>query len=448
MNAEQKLSIVKNPATGRDDTVEVKYILTNNTEEVHKAGVRIMIDTMLGRNDAAPFRVPQYGSITTETEFKGNNIPQLWQAFDDLKDPTVIAQGRFYGKTGIKPDKVQFVSWTRIRAFEWDYTITPSLSNGDSAVSVIWNEQDIAPGETREYVTYYGLSEFSEELSLPLALSVYSDSAIDAVDGKYVPDPIDVTAYIQNISDITAEEVSVKLELPEGLELTADSDEIQIIGTMESGQLKQVGWKMTAVPVSTAKNYTYTVILTAADGYTKTVSRSIYVPALQEQNNSGSVDYALFSGSNTTPLSLYGWKSNFTGNIYTGNSFNYGGSADNWLGSLSFYGTRKYENGGYLDLIVKGTHMHNDFTAISDQFRYVTKGGYHTNAWQASAEYGRKFHMDKKKEWYLDPQLQLTLGHINGVKYRTDNNLNVRVKGTDSVIGRIATGLKTGAASA
>lgn len=118
-----------------------------------------------------------------------------------------------------------------------------------------------------------------------------------------------------------------------------------------------------------------------------------------------------------------------------------GGSADNWLGSLSFYGTRKYENGGYLDLIVKGTHMHNDFTAISDQFRYVTKGGYHTNAWQASAEYGRKFHMDKKKEWYLDPQLQLTLGHINGVKYRTDNNLNVRVKGTDSVIGRIGMAL-------
>lgn len=118
-----------------------------------------------------------------------------------------------------------------------------------------------------------------------------------------------------------------------------------------------------------------------------------------------------------------------------------GGSADNWLGSLSFYGTRKYENGGYLDLIVKGTHMHNDFTAISDQFRYVTKGGYHTNAWQASAEYGRKFHMDKKKEWYLDPQLQLTLGHINGVKYRTDNNLNVRIKGTDSVIGRIGMAL-------
>ena len=117
------------------------------------------------------------------------------------------------------------------------------------------------------------------------------------------------------------------------------------------------------------------------------------------------------------------------------------GSADNWIGSLSFYGTRRYENGGYLDLIVKASHMHNDFTAVSDRFRYVTKGNYHTNAWQASAEYGRKFHLDRKKEWYLDPQLQLTLGHINSVKYRTDNQLNVRVKGSDSVIGRIGMAL-------
>lgn len=276
-----------------------------------------MMDTMLGSNDAAPFRVPQYGSITSETEFKGDNIPQLWQAFDNLKNPTVISQGRFYGKTGVKPDKVQFVGWTRIRGIEWDYTINPSLSNGDSAVAVIWNEQDLAPGETREYVTYYGLSEFSEELSLPLALSVYSDSTIDVADGKYVPNPIDVTAFVQNISDITAEEVSVKLELPEGLELTEDSEEIQNIGTMESGQLRQLGWKVIANPVPTEKEYTYTVILTAADGYTKKVSRSIYVPAIQEQ----SAEYAIFSANTNKDITLNGWKGNFTGGVYSGKSF-------------------------------------------------------------------------------------------------------------------------------
>lgn len=37
-------------------------------------------------------------------------------------------------------------------------------------------------------------------------------------------------------------------------------------------------------------------------------------------------NYAIFSGSSSQGLNLYGWKSFFTGNIYTGNIFNYGGS--------------------------------------------------------------------------------------------------------------------------
>lgn len=37
-------------------------------------------------------------------------------------------------------------------------------------------------------------------------------------------------------------------------------------------------------------------------------------------------NYALFSASTTENLSFYGWKSNISGNIYSGASFNYGGS--------------------------------------------------------------------------------------------------------------------------
>ena len=37
-------------------------------------------------------------------------------------------------------------------------------------------------------------------------------------------------------------------------------------------------------------------------------------------------DYALFSASASQNLNFYGWKSNINGNIYSGASFNYGGS--------------------------------------------------------------------------------------------------------------------------
>ncbi|MGN0579104.1 MAG: hypothetical protein ACI4J4_10840, partial [Ruminiclostridium sp.] len=278
-----------------------------------------MMDTMLGSNDAAPFRVPQYGSITTETEFSGDNIPQFWQAFDNLTNPTVIAQGRFFGSTGVKPDKVQFTSWSRVRNTYWGYTVRPEYSNGDSAVSVIWDEKPLAPGESREYVTYYGLSDFSEDLSLPLALSVYSDSTISAAGGKYIPDPVDVKAYVQNVSGNTAEDVSVRIELPEGLKLADGSEEVQYIGTMAAGKLQQADWKVKVQPVSTAKTYTYNVVLTAADGYTKKVSRMLYVPAIQRSEKI--YEYTVFSASQNEDLTLNGWKSDFKGGIYSGRNF-------------------------------------------------------------------------------------------------------------------------------
>lgn len=113
-----------------------------------------------------------------------------------------------------------------------------------------------------------------------------------------------------------------------------------------------------------------------------------------------------------------------------------GGSGDNWIGSISLYGVRKFKNGGYLDLIAKASKLNNEFTAISDQFRYISQGKYHTYAFQLSAEYGNKHYLNKAKTWYLDPEVQLTYGYIKGVKYRTFNALNVDVHNLSSLIGR------------
>lgn len=75
----QELSIIENSATGRDDVVKIKYIVKNDTEYAKQVGIRIMMDTMLGGNDLAPFRV-NGSDVTTETVYSGSNIPQIWQA--------------------------------------------------------------------------------------------------------------------------------------------------------------------------------------------------------------------------------------------------------------------------------------------------------------------------------------------------------------------------------
>lgn len=121
---------------------------------------------------------------------------------------------------------------------------------------------------------------------------------------------------------------------------------------------------------------------------------------------------------------------------YTRGSSDYSndGSGKNWIGSLSAYAVKKFDNGAYLDLIVKGSRLGNDFTAISKLNRYISKGKYHTDAIQASVEAGHKIPLSET--WYIDPQLQLTYGHIKDVKYRTNTRINVHVKGSASTIGR------------
>lgn len=116
----QELSIIENSATGRDDVVKIKYIVKNDTEYAKQVGIRIMMDTMLGGNDAAPFRV-NGSDVTTETVYSGSNIPQIWQAFDSATNPGVVAQGTFYKSGDRKPDKVQFTNWGNVTSTLWDY---------------------------------------------------------------------------------------------------------------------------------------------------------------------------------------------------------------------------------------------------------------------------------------------------------------------------------------
>lgn len=112
-----------------------------------------------------------------------------------------------------------------------------------------------------------------------------------------------------------------------------------------------------------------------------------------------------------------------------------GGKDDNYFGSFSLYATKQFQNAGYLDIIAKFSRMHNDFTAISNDRVFFSKGKYSTNAYQFGVEYGKKFTFGQN--WFVDPQVQLTYGHINEVSYKTNTGVNAKVKGLNSFIGRV-----------
>ncbi len=338
---EQKLSFIHNSATGRDDVVELRYTVTNNGKDEMDVGCRILMDTQLGGNDSAPFRIPGIGSVTTETEFEYEDIPQIWQAFDSLSSPSVISQGRFYKSEADRPDKVQFANWKRLYNKKWEYTIKQGAGNGDSAVAMTWYEKPLAPGEKREYVTYYGLSELSQDLNAPLTLSVYSEAELEEKEGEYIPNPFPVNAYIENIGEAAAKAVSVKLELPKGLQLADGFEESIVLDDIQTGGMVQAGWQVAALPVYSDKDYKIRVVLSYDNGSTKSVTRTIHVPAATKKQKDvpPALAYTLFSESTEQNLSMYGWKSYITGDIYTGKDYIYSGSILDITGKVDAAGS-------------------------------------------------------------------------------------------------------------
>lgn len=237
IRVKQVVSIVENSSTHRDDIVEIKYIVSNTGNSTASLGLRVMMDTMLGSNDAAPFRIPGYGDLTSEKEFTGENIPQYWQAFDDLNSPEVVSHGNFVSGA-IKPNKVQFTNWRQVYNTPWDYRVSEGRSNGDSAVSIIW-ERSLAAGAQETYVTRYGLSELLQDLQPPLGLTIASGSSVltNATNDGYLPYPI--TIYVQNIGAATAKNVACTIELPDELAFadTNKSKAVHPIGTMNVGSI-------------------------------------------------------------------------------------------------------------------------------------------------------------------------------------------------------------------
>lgn len=115
------------------------------------------------------------------------------------------------------------------------------------------------------------------------------------------------------------------------------------------------------------------------------------------------------------------------------NSFNRG-SGKLKAKSIGFYSTDIRNKGHYLDLALKIYDADSDFTVFDTEGKKIT-GAFDNSGISLSAEYGRKKYLDE--HWSIEPQAQLTLGHLGGARYTTSNGIHVSQSDPNSVLGRI-----------
>lgn len=239
------------------DTLKLDYILTNQGTLSHAVGLRIFIDCTfgLGNQDGRAIILSDGTVVDTEQVFPGSaggRIPDGWVAFDNMTAPATVLKGTITGaevdEPGLAtysagaPDVVEFGQRVNMgRDNQWTFTpmTSASIVGEDWGYAVRWDEEALAPGASRRYVTYYGLGGSTSDFSPPYVLAAYAPFQLQVVEAD---DPVtpgiiedaylgdengnsvwEVLAYCDNFGAGSILDARATISLPAGFEL--DSSE-------------------------------------------------------------------------------------------------------------------------------------------------------------------------------------------------------------------------------
>ena len=153
-------------------------------------------------------------------------------------------------------------------------------------------------------------------------------------------------------------------------------------------------------------------------------------------DRSFSQDYTAFQGGIDKVQDYKG------GKLYTGIAVNRidsnagytAGSGDLSSTGIGVYASWLGSKGHYIDVIARGSKLTNDFKLV-DPNNIAAKADYDTWAYGISTEYG--YRQDLNAGWFVEPQAELSLGHIGSADYTMSNGGRIENDGVDSAVTRV-----------
>lgn len=250
LNVQQTLSFVQNPLTNVYDSVLIEYLVVNSDSRPQSVGLRIMMDTMLGNNDAAPFRIGP-SAIVSEASFSGADIHDYWQTFDSLDNPTIVAQGllRYPLANVVPPDQLILMNWGTLADQPYLVDVQPGRSfirdgetEPDTALALLWNETVLQPNESRVYRTIMGLGGVSLQAG-DVSLGLSAPKVLSITD----PNDYLIVAYLTNTGGFSIMNATASLKLPTGIRLI-QGNKLTELGTILSNESRQIVYKVSLDP--------------------------------------------------------------------------------------------------------------------------------------------------------------------------------------------------------
>jgi len=263
----QTHALVTNPYTGRPDTMQVTTTLHNAGATEHTAGVRVLLDVLVGGSDVATLLVPGVGVVTTEQDYQAA-LPPFYRIFGEARGQpdAVQALGLLVAPGTTLPDRFVVGEWSGLDATVWDYTITPDAALDDSAVALWWAPAPLAPGAMRSVTTFYGLAGW-----------VAADVWFDAPTGVTCEDRgFTAMLWVRNRDGTARTGGQATLTLPAGLALAEGETATRTLGDVPAGNAQSISWQLVATQ---AGDWTYSAQITFTEGEPLTAEGTVSVPA-------------------------------------------------------------------------------------------------------------------------------------------------------------------------
>ena len=153
----------------------------------------------------------------------------------------------------------------------------------------------------------------------------------------------------------------------------------------------------------------------------------------------GQIKYGVRSMKNQYSYYQVGWDTKVGSNWTVGAAYSktdgttsfYRGTADNDHDGAAIYGSYLADDGSFIDLIAKYTHIDTDY----ETFHGAGSASYDNDAFSGSAEYGKRFH--GKGGLWIEPQAELTYGRVSAADFLTKNGVKVYSDSAGSLVGRL-----------
>lgn len=153
----------------------------------------------------------------------------------------------------------------------------------------------------------------------------------------------------------------------------------------------------------------------------------------------GQIKYGVRSMKNQYSYYQVGWDTKVGSNWTVGAAYSktdgttsfYRGTADNDHDGAAIYGSYLADDGSFIDLIAKYTHIDTDY----EPFHGAGSASYDNDAFSVSAEYGKRFH--GKGGLWIEPQAELTYGRVSAADFLTKNGVKVYSDSAGSLVGRL-----------